>query len=819
MAAGSHDGTVRLWRGVATALATVVVGLPVLAGPAVAAEPASCTPVGASPYDSPQLSHNGSAVAFATTARLVRRDMNRTLDVYVQDRRSGSIRLVSQGLGGAAGDGRSFAPDISADGRFVAFTSEATDLVQGDDASGVPDVFLRDLATGRTELVSVARGGGAGDGASGEPAISPDGRRVAFQSQASSLVADDDNGASDVFVRDRVARSTTLVSIGPEGQPGNGPGSHAPSISDNGIVAFHSTASWVPGSDDLVRGELKNSGFYDRNVFVHDLRSRTTSLVSVAADGGTPNGLSLSPSITADGRFVAFLSSADDLVENDTNNSRDLKGFYHSDVFVRDLRQGATRRVSVDDEGDQISARSLGGSISADGSRVSFDTIDGDVDSGDPNGVFDVFVHETGDETTRRLSAVPAAADVPAPALSFGSVSSSISGDGRWAAFVSSSRALLGAQATPDDSALVFGVFVVPVDGDGGDPATAVGIGCRDLLPAGRGAPARAAPGAATPALARPAPETLPATGGGLAALPVAAVVVGGLLALVVVRRRPTHRMTAAVFVGAAGLLLASTPLPVHAHHYKPLQPGAASVSESPGGTASLNFVFRNEATGELYIGTAAHAIREVSVGGRVRNDELGEYGTLVYTREGVFDFSKQDFALIRVDADKRDLVDPGLRYWGGPTGVVTVESAVSGLPTFQYGQASYMRHADAARAKQGVFQGVLDNDVGLVGWYLEARHAYGGDSGSPLVYGPDGRGLGIVSGFAILFSEPGVNAGPTLQLILQELQLAGFEAELVTAPFHGVAGDVAGRAAHCAAAPVEDGPENDGCVRPRSDG
>lgn len=268
----------------------------------------------------------------------------------------------------------------------------------------------------------------------------------------------------------------------------------------------------------------------------------------------------------------------------------------------------------------------------------------------------------------------------------------------------------------------------------------------------------------------------------------------------------------------SAAVLLAPVPQ-VHAHHYKPLQPGAALVEEDAGGTASFNFVFRDRAGGDLYIGTAAHAVRDFSVGTRIHNDELGQYGTVVYAREGVFDFSKQDFALIRVDRDKHALVDPGVRYWGGPSGVATVGGAVPGLPTFQYGQASYMRHTDVTRAKQGVFQETLDNEIGLQGWYLEARHAYGGDSGSPILYGPDGLALGLDSGFAVLFSEPGVNAGPMVQLILQELQLVGFDVELMTSAFHGVAGDAAGRAAHCAAAPIEDGPENDGCVRPRTDG
>ena len=198
--------------------------------------------------------------------------------------------LVSVNTAGTAG-GSYFDPVISANGRFVTFVSFASDLVTNDtnDTNGMLDVFVRDLKTGSTGLVSVnSAGTGSGNGASDLPAISADGRFVAFRSGASDLVANDTNRTFDVFVRDLKTGTTTLVSVNSAGT-GSGNGSSGSAIA---------------------RGE------------------------EIAAP----------PVISADGRFVAFVSFARDLVDNDTNGNQ-------SDVFVRDLKTGTTTLVSVNSAG------------------------------------------------------------------------------------------------------------------------------------------------------------------------------------------------------------------------------------------------------------------------------------------------------------------------------------------------------------------------------------------------------------------------------------------------------------------------------------
>lgn len=163
---------------------------------------------------------------------------------------------------------------VSADGRFVAFSSEAADLVPGD-GNGVSDVFVRDLRTGRTTRVSVSSAGVAGDRASTFPSLSGDGRLVAFRSFADNLVGRDRNGVEDVFVHDRVAGTTERVSVGTSGQEANGPSLSVNISADGSAVAFSSTASnLVPDDRNGVR-----------DVFVRDRARRRTERVSVGAAG------------------------------------------------------------------------------------------------------------------------------------------------------------------------------------------------------------------------------------------------------------------------------------------------------------------------------------------------------------------------------------------------------------------------------------------------------------------------------------------------------------------------------------------------------
>ena len=306
--------------------------------------------------------------------------------MFVRDLRSGTTQLVSVAADGTQANSDSFGPAISADGRYVAFDSLASNLVPGD-TNDHSDVFVRDRRSGTTQLVSVATDGTQANSDSFDPAISADGRYVAFGSDASNLVPGDTNGTDEVFVRDRRSGTTQLVSVATGGTQANGR-SFIPAISADGrYVVFGSDAS------NLVPGDTNGTD----EVFVRDLRSGTTQRVSVATGGTQANSDSFSPAISADGRYVAFDSDASNLVPGDTN--------HHADVFVRDLRSGTTQLVSVATDGTQANGNSsYEPAISADGRYVAFGSDASNLVPGDTNENSDVFVRDRQSGTTQRVS-------------------------------------------------------------------------------------------------------------------------------------------------------------------------------------------------------------------------------------------------------------------------------------------------------------------------------------------------------------------------------------------------------------------------------
>jgi Tol biopolymer transport system component len=330
----------------------------------------------------PSISADGRYVAFQSTASdLVGGDTNGVSDVFVRDRVAGTTQRVSVDSGGAQADGGSYLPSISADGRYVAFLSYATNLVGGD-TNGISDIFVRDRQSGTTERVSVGPSGAQGNADSyGAPSISADGRYVAFLSNARNLVSGDTNSAPDVFVRDRQSGTTERASVDSSGVQGDGPSASCAISADGRCVVFQSSAT------NLVPGDT--NGVSD--VFVHDRQSGITERVSVASGGAQGNGSSYSPSvpaISADGRTIAFVSYASDLVGGDANGA--------ADVFVRDRQSGTTGRVSVDSGGAQGNGSSgyFGCAISADGRFVAFASDASNLVSGDSNAHSDVFVRD-----------------------------------------------------------------------------------------------------------------------------------------------------------------------------------------------------------------------------------------------------------------------------------------------------------------------------------------------------------------------------------------------------------------------------------------
>jgi Tol biopolymer transport system component len=285
--------------------------------------------------EEPSISADGRYVAFwSFSNNLVPGDTNQLRDVFVHDRQTGETSRVSVASDAEEGDSWSMSPSISADGRYVAFTSDATNLVPGDTNDG-EDVFVHDRQTGQTVRISVASDGRQGHLGYDQPSISADGRYVAFDSFATDLVPGDTNSKCDVFVHDRQTGEKVRISVASDGGQGN-LSAGQPSISADGrYVAFQSRAS------NLVPGDTNSKN----DVFLHDRQTGETVRVSVASDGTEGNRDSDEPSISDDGRYVAFVSSASNLVPDDTNDDED--------IFVHDRETGETVRISVSSQGAQ----------------------------------------------------------------------------------------------------------------------------------------------------------------------------------------------------------------------------------------------------------------------------------------------------------------------------------------------------------------------------------------------------------------------------------------------------------------------------------
>jgi Tol biopolymer transport system component len=262
----------------------------------------------------PMLSADGRFVAFGSYAtNLVPGDTNLAPDVFLQDRTTGTTVRVSVDSTGAQANLGAGPGAISADGRFVAFESRSTNLIAVDTKAS-SDIFVRDVQAGTTTLVSVSTNGTLGNQDSFKPQLSADGRFVAFESYADNLVSGDTNSLPDIFVRDRLLGTTTRVSLGLLGAEGDGE-CHDASISwDGRYVAFAS------GSTNLVLGDSNGM----RDIFVHDRQSGATLRASVASNGGEGNGDSFRPALSASGRFIAFFSAANTLVASDTNDVPDV---------------------------------------------------------------------------------------------------------------------------------------------------------------------------------------------------------------------------------------------------------------------------------------------------------------------------------------------------------------------------------------------------------------------------------------------------------------------------------------------------------------
>ncbi|MCS7470455.1 S8 family serine peptidase [Stieleria sp. ICT_E10.1] len=389
--------------------------------------------------NNPSISGDGRYVAFESRAsNLVPGDTNGVRDVFVYDRTEGTIERVSLGGDATQGNGHSSRPSISGDGRFVAFTSRASNLVPGD-TNDWGDVFVYDRTEATIERVSTSGDATQGNEESAAPSISSDGRYVAFGSWASNLVPGDTNDSADVFVYDRAEGTIQCVSLGAGASEGNGD-SWSPSISADGrYVAFESDAS------NIVPGDT--NGSYD--IFVYDRTEGTIQRISTAGDASEANGHSFSPSISDDGRSVAFESRASNLFPGDTNGS--------SDVFVYDRNEDTIERVSRGGDTTEGNDWSEAPSISGDGHFVAFVSLANNLVPGDTNDARDIFVYDRTEGTVERVSL-----DGNATEGNGDSWSPSISSEGRFVAFESGASNLF-----PGDTNGAADVFVHdrPTDG------------------------------------------------------------------------------------------------------------------------------------------------------------------------------------------------------------------------------------------------------------------------------------------------------------------------------------------------------------------
>ena len=373
-----------------------------------------------SEYNPPSISADGRYVSFySESTDLVTNDTNEADDVFVRDTVSNTTTRISVSSSGEEGNGDSTYSSISADGRYIVFSSRASNLVDGD-TNGQSDVFLRDTQENTTTRVSVSSSGEEGNSyiwGDNTPSISADGRYIAFESYASNLVDGDTNEAGDVFVRDTVSNTTIRVSVNSSGEEGNQSSrSHAISA-DGRYVVFSSYAS------NLVDGDTNEAD----DVFVRDTVSNTTTRISVSSSGEEGNGDSTYSSISADGRYIVFSSRASNLVDGDTNGQ--------SDVFLRDTQENTTTRVSVSSSGEEGNSDMPGDntpSISADGRYVVFPSNSSNLVENDTNGFNDIFLRDTQANITKRLTS-----DSLGRQGNSESFNSTISSDGNFIAFES----------------------------------------------------------------------------------------------------------------------------------------------------------------------------------------------------------------------------------------------------------------------------------------------------------------------------------------------------------------------------------------------
>ena len=370
----------------------------------------------------PTVSDDGDVIAFASFSSNLDPNCPGTIgQVFVRTRSAGTTECISIDAGGAEGNGTSGVPNISANGRYVVFDSEASNLVAGD-TNATQDIFVRDLVTDTTERVNLKRNGSQSAGSAFWPDISDDGHYVAYRTAVGDLDPDCPAGTSQVYVTDRINATNDCVSVDSGGQPGNDY-SDQPRLSGDGrYVAFFARASNLDPA-------CPTTG--PAQAYLHDRDTGTTTCESVDGTGAQGDEDSFFPELSGDGRTMSFLSSATNLDPHCPNTIAGVR----PQMFIRDLDTHVNTCVSVDATGQAAGNALNSGSLSADGRLVAFES-SGALAPGDTNGLGDMFVRDTITGVTTIVSAVSVQpdADVIGPDLS---------DDGRYLAFATSATNLV----------------------------------------------------------------------------------------------------------------------------------------------------------------------------------------------------------------------------------------------------------------------------------------------------------------------------------------------------------------------------------------
>ena len=330
------------------------------------------------------ISDDGRFVSFESNAtNLVPNDFNGHTDTFIYDRLKQTVELISIAPDGTQANGSSSSGNLSSNGRFLTFASFASNLVPND-TNGQRDIFVYDRLSKAIELVTVASDGTQANGLSLFSAISDDGRYVAYESTADNLVSGDTNELKDIFVYDRIEKTTKRINLAANGNQANG-SSDLGDISDDGrYISYTSDASNLVPDDSNGQSDI----------FVYDLTTNSTQRINLANNGTQANGDSSSSSLSSDGRYIAYESTASNLVTNDTNGQ--------SDIFVYDLLESTTERVDVNSDGIQSNGDSSAASISDDGRYVAFLSEANNLVS-DNNAQFNIFLRDRTEQTTISL--------------------------------------------------------------------------------------------------------------------------------------------------------------------------------------------------------------------------------------------------------------------------------------------------------------------------------------------------------------------------------------------------------------------------------